>query len=72
MGEFQKYVAELVADQSDGKLVRVTALFDSAKAQPLLEILKFRYEAPTHQDFEVDRNRVPLNLYGIYSPPLGA
>ena len=61
MGEFQSPADELIADQQNGKLIRVTALVNSAKAQSVLEMLKQRYGKPTQEDLEVDGNPVPLN-----------
>ncbi len=61
MGEFQAAVDEIVADQQDGKLIRVTALVNSDKAQSVLEMLKHRYGKPTQEDSEADGSPVSPN-----------
>src|SRR6185369_11034616 len=61
MGEFQAAVDEIVADQQDGKLIRVTALVNTDKAQSVLEMLKHRYGNPTQEDSEADGKPVSPN-----------
>lgn len=52
MGEIQREVSNIFANQVDGKLAFVTLAFDSSKTRVLFSILKERYGEPTTQVVE--------------------